>query len=214
VTEGIPAIHTSDPGAPQPIKQVGTTTTGPGGVQTAAFQPVRPGPAAPQSDEGADFDFESELPSPGRLFRLESEANWMQRIINREKDKGKKKPDFPEYAALSKDKYYGRQWPQQGVHPEANYVVYDRLFFEQKNSERYGWDLGPVQPVLETLIFGADVALLPYKMGTDPWRCWESSAGYCLPGDPTPLLLYPPQFSFTGLAAEGGAIAGLIPLFP
>ena len=72
----------------------------------------------------------------------------------------------------------------------------------------------PIAPVVESLVFGADLALLPYKMGTDPFRCYESNAGYCLPGDPTPMLLYPPQWSLTVAAFEAGTIATLIANVP
>ncbi len=39
-------------------------------------------------------------------------------------------------------------------------VCYGRLLFQQKNAERYGWDLGPLHPVLSGLVFFGDVATL------------------------------------------------------
>jgi hypothetical protein len=207
----LPAVHTTTDSEPAPIMRVGGTADA-GGVQRAAYQGRLP--TVPTVEDGADFDFELELPSPTRVYRLESEAQWKERLKQREKDKGKPAPVFPEYVALTTEKYYGRQWPQQDIHPEPNYVCYGRLYFEQKNFERYGWDLGVLSPIVESLVFGADVALLPYHMGTDPFRCYDSNAGYCLPGDPTPLLLYPPQLSATGAIAEASTIAGLIAVFP
>ena len=43
---------------------------------------------------------------------------------------------------------------------------------------------------------------------------FDSSAGKCLPGDPTPLLLYPPEISFSGLLGEAGVIAAGVAIFP
>ena len=56
-------------------------------------------------------------------------------------------------------------------------------------------------------------ALLP-AIGADACHCYDCSAGKCLPGDPVPLLLYPPELSITGALAEGAAIAVLEVLFP
>ncbi len=97
---------------------------------------------------------------------------------------------------------------------EPNYVWYKRPLFEQKNFERYGWDLQELSPVLSAGAFFMDVALLPYHVGTDPLRCGEANAGYCLPGDPVPLMLYPPEISVTGAFAEAGTIVALLAIFP
>jgi hypothetical protein len=208
----LPAVYTSDRGELSPIQPVAASSDT-GGMQRVRYQP-RP-PNQPLPEEGIDIDFESELPSQDRVLgRLESERGWQERLKQREKDKGKPAPVFPEYAMLTKEKYYGRQWPQQAEHPEPNCVWYGRLYFEQKNFDRYGWDLGPISPIVDALVFGADVALLPYHMGTDPFRCYEWNTGYCLPGDPTPLLLYPPGLSLIGATAEMGSIFTLIAAFP
>ena len=50
-------------------------------------------------------------------------------------------------------------------------------------SEKQGTDLAAF----------ADVVLLPYHWGTDPCNCTECNRGYCLPGDPVPFLVYPPN---------------------
>jgi len=80
--------------------------------------------------------------------------------------------------------------------------------------ERYDWDLGPVSVPLSVLCFYADLVALPYHAFTDPLRCCECNAGYCLPGDPVPLLLYPPQLSASGAVAETAALITLLALFP
>src|SRR5262249_34041205 len=97
---------------------------------------------------------------------------------------------------------------------EPNYVCYDRMYFEERNSERFGWDLGIIQPLVSAGIFFFDVAALPYHVGTDPCRKYECSAGYCLPGDPVPYLLCPPRLSLTGAVLEAGAVVSLVGIFP
>jgi hypothetical protein len=167
------------------------------------------------AEDISDFEFDLEVPPRERVFgRLESESSLQQRIIALNRDKGKPKPIFPEYPPVTNEKYFGRQWPQLVELAVPNYVNYNRLYFEQKNFERYGWDFGVLAPVVETLIFGGDVAMLPYNMFTDAFRRYECSAGYCLPGDPVPFLLYPPELSVTGATAELATIFALIAFFP
>jgi hypothetical protein len=56
--------------------------------------------------------------------------------------------------------------------------------------------------------------LLPYHLGTRPLQQYECSAGKCMPGDPTPFLVYPEEISLTGLAAEVGAVTAAFFVFP
>jgi hypothetical protein len=97
---------------------------------------------------------------------------------------------------------------------EPNYVCYRRLFFEDKNSERYGWELGYLQPPISAGLFFKDVLFFPYHFFSDPWRRYEASAGYCLPGSPVPYLLYPPDLSVMGGLAEIGVIVALAAVIP
>jgi hypothetical protein len=97
---------------------------------------------------------------------------------------------------------------------ESAFLCYDRLYFEQLNGERYGWDLGPFHPLVSAGRFWFDVAALPYYAGTDPLRWYECDTGYALPGDRMPLLLYLPKPSLTGAAAEAAAIGLLFVTFP
>src|SRR5207249_5848746 len=105
---------------------------------------------------------------------------------------------FPEQPVLSKEPYYGRAWPKTKMAVEPGYVCHGRLFFEELNSERYGWEVGLFQPMLSSLYFYKDLALLPMHAFTHPQRCYDCSAGKCLPGDPVPYLLYPPELTVTG----------------
>ncbi len=154
-------------------------------------------------------------PGTDRLFRRESEKSFQERM--RQEARGRQPLDrieFPPEPVLSTEKYAGRNFPPAREIVEPNYVCYDRLYFEQLNSERYGWDLGFFHPIFSAGKFYWDLILLPYHMGTAPCRHYDCNSGYCLPGDPVPLLLYPPDISLTGAVLETTTIVGLYMLFP
>jgi hypothetical protein len=121
---------------------------------------------------------------------------------------------FPDRPELTTESYQPRKFEPIVCLVEPNNVVHRRLYFEEKNAERYGWELGALQPVVSSLYFFRDVLLLPHNLATHPHRRFESSAGQCLPGDPVPYLLYPPELTGSGLLAEVGAIALLAVAFP
>jgi hypothetical protein len=92
---------------------------------------------------------------------------------------------------------------------EPAYVVHRRLHFEEKNAERYGWDLGFIQPFVSTAYFYKDVLLWPNSLGSGfEIGFWDTSAGKCLPGSPVPYYLYPPGLTLTGMFIEGGIVTG------
>lgn len=148
-------------------------------------------------------------PTPEELFRVESEAGFKARL----RKKAGRDLEFPLPCAVNQA-YEVRAFPHQTEFTVPEYTCYGRLYFEQLNMERYGWDLGALSLLLSPAIFYADVATLPYHLATDPCRKCECSAGYCLPGDPVPLLLYLPEFSATGVAAEAATVAVLLAIFP
>jgi len=173
------------------------------------------GGTSPFEQEASNLSVPLEPPGPERLFRLESEQNWMERV-EQEHIQGPEhdRVEFPEEPPISNDRYQRRNFPPATEVVEPNYLCYKRLYFEQLNAERYGWDLGIIHPIVSAGIFFWDVALLPYHCGTEPFRKYECSAGYCLPGDPVPLLLYPVEFSLTGTVLEAGTIVSLFAIFP
>jgi hypothetical protein len=157
------------------------------------------------------------LPGPQRLFRLDSEAGVMERI--RQEARLGKTPTIIEFPGPPRFeprelRPVARNWPLTTEFVQPCYVYHGRLPFEQINSERYGWSVGVVQPLVSALHFYADVATLPYHLGEEPCRYGDSSAGKCLPGDPVPLYLYPPHCSLTGLAAEAAVVTPLFFAFP
>jgi hypothetical protein len=182
-------------------------------LQPVAYQP----PGLLNDNETAP---EVQLEPPGLhalAATMLTETAWKEREVQREKDRDPTaRLTFPQVPILSREPYRGRgnRWPEQNLLIAPNYVCYGRLLFEQRNAERYGWDLGVLQPVLSGATFFGDFATLPYHLATNPLRCRECSAGYCLPGDPVPLRLYPPGLSLTGTTAEVATILGLVAIFP
>jgi hypothetical protein len=175
-----------------------------------------PRAGAGQADEETQgYTIQLEPPGTERLFRLESEANFQNRLI--QEALGRPRPErieFPVETPVSTEAYTGRRFPPMGEVVEPTYLCYQRLYFEEKNSERYGWDLGFIQPFVSAGAFWWDLVTLPYHIGTEPCRKFECSAGYCLPGDPVPYLIYPPEFSITGTVLEAGTIVALFAIFP
>jgi hypothetical protein len=180
-------------------------------------QPPKPGEQfnvkAPKEEE--EVQIQLAPPGPDRIFgRRDSESSLKIRIQQEVRQQKRQPIPFPEEPVLSTDRYVARLFPPMTETVEPNYVCHGRLYFEDKNSERYGWDLGFIQPFVSAGVFFWDVAWLPYHMATDPCRKYECSSGYCLPGDPVPYLIYPPTYSVTGAMAEIGTIVALAWIFP
>jgi hypothetical protein len=170
----------------------------------------------PGGEESLESLIQLEPPGPQRLFRLEPEASFQLRYQQEAKERhAPDRIEFPtDEPIVTGGSPIDRQYAPASIQVEPNYLCYGRLYFEDLNAERYGWDLGPIGPLVSAGKFFADVVLLPYHMGTDPCRCHECNAGYCLPGDPVPYLCYPPEVSLTGVMAEAGAVVGLMAIFP
>lgn len=166
--------------------------------------------------EDADFTVLTELPGPHRLFQRESENQVFERLRREaiSTRTGSTRVFFPEEEPLTREPFVPRMFPPSTMVVEPSFVCHRRLFFEQKNFERAGWDLGPFQPALCLGIFYFDVATFPYHYGTRPCQRYDCSAGKCLPGDPTPLLLYPWEWSWTGAVLQAGVVGAAIAIFP
>jgi hypothetical protein len=176
--------------------------------------PVAPG-TAPSLAGSLDYQIQFTPPGPERLFRLESERALQERMrLEALERPTHERIQFPEEPVVSTEQYVDRMFPPATETVEPSYVCYGRLYFEDKNTERYGWDLGFIQPFVSAAAFYWDVVTLPYHIGTEPCRKFECSAGYGLPGDPVPLLWYPPEFSLTGAFLEAATIVSLFGIFP
>lgn len=98
---------------------------------------------------------------------------------------------------------------------EPHYVTHRRLHFEERNSERNGWDLGPLQTLVSTAYFWRDTLLWPQSLASACVRGpWDTSAGKSTPGCPTPYYVYPLGLTVTGTAAETAIITGGAFLLP
>src|SRR5262249_55725618 len=151
----------------------------------------------------------TKAPTPAELFRVESEATLRRRMAEEARRANAQPPLFPPAPApAAAAPFPGRFWRHAVAYAEPSYVCYGRLYFEQINAERYGWDLGPIHPLVSLGKFYWDVLTFPYNLGTDPCRCYEcSNHGYCLPGSPVPLMIYPPEWSATGALTEAAPLA-------
>ncbi|MCS6867056.1 MAG: hypothetical protein RMJ56_17395 [Gemmataceae bacterium] len=170
-----------------------------------------------------------QLPPRDKIFMVYDDAGLEKAIVDyiREGLKKDKKYDpkqekslvFPPLPVISPPGVVytpkTNQYPPRSVWIEPGYVVHRRLHFEERNAERAGWDLGPLQTLLSTTYFYKDVLMWPYRLASG---CrsgfWDTSAGKCLPGSPTPYYLYPPGLSLTGTVVEGSVITGAAFIFP
>jgi hypothetical protein len=97
---------------------------------------------------------------------------------------------------------------------EPSYVVHRKLFFEDKNAERYGWEIGIAQPAISAAYFAKDVLLWPSHLASSLFERYDTSAGKCPPGSPVPYLLYPPEITAFGGSVGAAAIIGTALLIP
>jgi hypothetical protein len=182
-------------------------------VDAAAQETPRYGTA--KDEDLSDFPVTKEMPALDRLTRRESEKDLFERIRQETRSRpGSERALFPEEPPLTKETYAARQFPPAHSIVEPAYVCHGRLIFEQTNFDRYGYDLGFFQPAVSTAIFAFDVLTMPYQYAKRPFEQFDSSAGRCLPGDPVPMLLYPPEASLTGLLGEAFVGTGLFFAFP
>ncbi len=98
---------------------------------------------------------------------------------------------------------------------EPLYVVHRRLYFEEKNGERAGWDLGPFSLLTSATRFYVNTLLFPAHVANGVTNgFWDTSAGKCLPGSPTPYYLYPPELTLQGSVFQAGVVTGFAFLLP
>lgn len=175
-------------------------------VQPRGQDPVRPG----FNDEGLYTE-----PTRDALHRVDSEATKFERFRQQRKKAGNMDWGFPDEDVIRiKTTMTKRDFPPTQAIERASYVVYQPLYFQQINAERYGWDLGIFQPVVSAGQFYGDVLLFPYKFAANPpWHC-DTNVGYALPGDPEPLRFLTTPFSWRGVAAQAGVAVGGAAIFP
>ncbi len=191
-------------------------------VQAQAFQPkpktkdLLPESGIPrtQTDDLLEYQIRLEPPSIDIVTQMGSEKALEERMRQEAMQRGGAEIRFPAKAPVSTHPYTPRNYAVAKICAEPRYVSYDRLHFEELNAERYGWNLGWIQPMVSAAYFYKDFLFLPYELASYPHRQFETSAGKCLPGDSVPYILYPPEITLSGIAAEAGVAVGLVPVFP
>ncbi|QJW95683.1 hypothetical protein [Frigoriglobus tundricola] len=92
---------------------------------------------------------------------------------------------------------------------EPGFVAHRKLYLEERNAERAGWDFGPMQTLVSAAYFWKGTLTIPQSFASGfVYGHWDTSAGKCLPGSPSPYYLYPPGLTVTGTVAEGVLITG------
>jgi hypothetical protein len=220
VTSDAPAKATityhKEPDAPPPMTlQQAAYQQGPLSLQGSGAGGVTGPYTTATTDEASNL---ITLVPPGfeRVFgRLESESSFNERVRQATRDRDlKDRTNFPPEPIVSKEAYKSRTFTAHNVIVEPNFVPHGPLLFEQKNFERGGWDLGILSPVASAGKFYCDFVTLPYHLASQIGRGIETSAGKCLPGDPVPFLLYPPEINVTAGFVQTAAVIGLIAIFP
>ncbi|MFM8216567.1 MAG: hypothetical protein ACKN82_18275, partial [Pirellula sp.] len=89
------------------------------------------------------------------------------------------------------------------------------LYFEDVSLERYGHEWGPVvQPVVSTVRFFGDLAVLPYKMGIHPPNECQHPLGYHRPGSCAPWSIRPVPLSMRGAVTQAAFVTGTVFTLP
>lgn len=180
-------------------------------------EPSKP-PPGPDAPAPALPRYPGALPNAAEVFRFDDDRELNRRILTdlgRPLEEAVRVPPAKLVAADVTYKPKTSDYPPTQILLEPNYVVHRRLYYEERNAERYGWDAGLIQPLISTGYFYKDVLMAPHNLVAGGLReRYQTSAGKCLPGDPVPYNLYPPGFTPGGLVVGGGIITGLAFIFP
>lgn len=193
----------------------GAIPTGTGDSERSVVQAQRMDGTPATTDDSQEYHIQLDPPGPSRLFKLESQQTLQERMRQEARQRSSlERIQFPEEPIISKERYAGRHWLPTNKLVAPAYVCHGPLLFEERNAERQGWDLGIFQPFLSTGVFYYDVVTVPYHAALKIGNWYDCSAGKCLPGDPVPYLLYPPEFRLSATAAEAGTLLALFAVFP
>ena len=138
-------------------------------VQRVVMQMQAETPRGASDSERLSTQIQLTPPGPERIFgRLDSEREFQERVYQEAQDQeaaeGRRydRIPFPPEPILTTQPFVRRELPPLSEVIEPYYVTFNRLHFEQKNFERYGWDLGYITPIVCASKFFWDVALLPH----------------------------------------------------
>lgn len=200
----------AQPPAPQPP---GTPEKPP--VEQAGRQPATPGMGKADSLLEQNYQIQLDVPSMDRVLRVENEQALFERIRQEYRTRNDRAV-FPTPVELDnniKTQLVRAAAPQTClVHP--SFVCYNPLYFQDLNVERYGWELGVLQPLASTAHFYKDLVMLPYNACVLPPWCCDANVGYYNVGEPAPYICYTPPWSWKAAAAELGVFVGGAAVFP
>jgi hypothetical protein len=181
-------------------------------IRPVVYQPPSL-PMDPRTSEelAREYQIQLEPPSAERVFRIESEQALRERIRQEYRQRNDK-ADFPRdiHPAAKGERHAGRNWGPQAIAMVAPNICYKPLYFEDVNTERYGWSVCIFQPAISAAKFYADLAFLPYHMTIDPPCSCEYPYGYALPGDRVPFYCYKPKIDGCATWVEAAVVVGLV----
>ncbi len=123
--------------------------------------------------------------------------------------------NIPPKCGIGYEQFIGRNFIASTVQWQASGASHKPLYFEEIQLERYGHEAGPVlQPLVSTVHFFGNIAVLPYKMGIHPPHECQYSLGYFRPGNCAPYMLQPIPWSLRGALTQAGAVTGAAALIP
>lgn len=123
--------------------------------------------------------------------------------------------NIPPKCGIGYEQFIGRNFIASTVQWKASGASHKPLYFEEIQLERYGHEAGPVlQPLVSTVHFFGNIAVLPYKMGIHPPHECQYSLGYFRPGNCAPYMLQPIPWSLRGALTQAGAVTGAAALIP
>jgi hypothetical protein len=157
-----------------------------------------------------ELDIQLEPPSREQLFQLKGERSLEKEVVEYYQRTENRTVTFPVTGVLAPPGVFYQKpvMPPARTEVVPSYLCHHPLYFEEKNSERYGWEMGIWQPFISAGTFYKDLAFLPYKMGLDhPLSC-VTNVGKWQPGDCVPYILYVTPFTWKGAALESATVIG------
>lgn len=122
---------------------------------------------------------------------------------------------LPTECVIEQVDFTPRNWNPTTMTWMASNLHHYPLYFEEVNLERYGHTAGPIlQPVISSAHFFANIAVLPYKMGTHLPNERQYALGYYRPGNCAPWILPPVPLSLRGGLTQAAAMTGGFLLIP
>ena len=138
-----------------------------------------------------ELDIRLDFPRREDVFQVESEATFRARL-RKEAEQRQIPIVFPKDAGPAPPPVgsFSTPFPPRQTLLVPSILCYRPLYFEEKNTERYGWTVPGLQPLISTGIFYLRTLQLPYSLAAQPPWSWECNTGYPLPGDPVPYSHY------------------------